>query len=78
MKYPTIAKVTYYDDFDEKVKTKQVFLYSEGAKDATDQICEWFGEDGIESFFIKMFEDGLIEVDDTFVEKLERGPEYAQ
>lgn len=73
MKYPTIAKVTFFDDFDEKSTTKQVFLYSEGAKDAVDQICEWFGEDAIEAFSIKMFEDGLIEVDDAFVENLERG-----
>jgi len=73
MKYPTIAKVTYFDDFDEKSRTKQIFLYSEGAKDAVDQICEWFGEDAIEAFSIKMFEDGLIEVDDAFVENLERG-----
>ena len=73
MKYPTIAKVTYYDSFDEKSRTKQVFLYSEGAKDAVDQICGWFGEDEIESFAIKMFDDRLVEVDDAFVEKLERG-----
>lgn len=73
MKYPTIAKVSFYDDFDNEIKTKQVFMYAEGAKDAVDQICDWFGEDSIDSFTIKMFEDGLIEVDDKFVEKLERG-----
>lgn len=73
MKYPTIAKVTYYDAFDEKSRIKQVFLYTDGAKDAVNQICDWFGEDAIEAFSIKMFEDGIIEVDDVFVENLERG-----
>lgn len=73
MKYPTIAKVTFFDGSDDKSVTKQVFLYSDGARDAVDQICDWFGEDAIDSFSIKMFEDGLVEIDDAFVEKLERG-----
>lgn len=72
MKFPAVAKVSFYDEDDHKLKDSQVFLYVDGPKDAVDQICDWFGEKAIDSFFIQMFEDGLIEVDDNFVEKLKR------
>lgn len=71
MKYPTIAKVSFWDEDEKGSKTSQVFLYADGPKDAVDQICEWFGEDIIDEFSVRLFEDGLVEVADEFVKKLE-------
>lgn len=70
MKYPAVAKVSYFDEFINEMENKQVFMYVDGARDAVDQICDWFGEKNIDSFSIEMFEDGLIEVNDDFVKML--------
>lgn len=67
MKIPTIAKVTFWDEIDEKMKTETLFLYTQNSHDAIDQICDWYGEESLDTFTIKFYEEGLVKVDCNFI-----------
>lgn len=71
--FQTIVKIKYYDEIEEKEAENTIFLYANGFRDAVEQICKWYGEDNIIGINFEFFEEGYIEVDEEFIERLRNG-----
>lgn len=71
--FQTIVKIKYYDEIEEKEAENTIFLYANGFRDAVEQICKWYGEDNIIGINFEFFEEGYIEVDKEFIERLRNG-----
>ena len=58
--YPTIYEITYWDECNEEMKTKKCLIFSHSYKDAMEEITEYYGDANIDSLFIKLLEEGHI------------------
>lgn len=68
--FQTIIKIKYYDEIEKKEAENTIFLYADGFRDAIERICKWYGEDNIIGINLEFFEEGYIEVDEEFIERL--------
>ena len=50
-----IAKLNVYNDFTEKVEFPRLFVCAENTLDATEKICNYYGEGNIEFISLRPF-----------------------
>ena len=52
-----IARIEYYSEYDDKEKISYALVAANSYKEATDKVCEDWGEDDIESISLTIFND---------------------
>ena len=68
--YPTLYKVEYWDDIDQKTIIARGLIYADTARDAVAQIEDWYGEDTINSVEVHLLEHQLIEISEEQFQSL--------
>ena len=64
-KYPTLYKVSYWDEDTSKEIYAQGIIYSTSLIDAIEQITDWYGDDNISSVTVNLLEHQLFELTET-------------
>lgn len=72
MNFPTIAKTTFWDEAEQKETTKIFFVYAGCMSEAVCMIEDWVGKDNITTISLESFEDGIVSVNEEFVETLRK------
>ena len=78
-----VAKLDVYDDYAEEVRFRRLFVCAENTLDATEKICNYYGEGNIEFISLRPFspddmlifdahDDEAIECFETVVSILEK------
>ena len=65
MKFPTLYKVSYWDDIEKKENIARGIIYAESLSDAVAQITDWYGDDDISSIEVHLLEHQLFEITET-------------
>lgn len=72
--YPTLCKVTYFDENEARAVTKNALIYADNFVDAAQKIEDYYGSDNIESLSIQMYDVCFWEVSEdeaaSIVERL--------
>ena len=68
--YPTLCKVTYWDEINSQMVTKCALIYADTYVSAAEQIENYYGTDCIESLSIQMYDVGIWEVSEDEAARL--------
>jgi len=67
--YPTIARVRFWDHWEDNTKEENYFFYAKSMSDAMETLTNWFGDD-MDKVTLEQFDVNLIPVSDEFCERV--------